>query len=47
MARDPLAALEVGRASLGHMTAYFFTGALPTEGTVCNQNLPPFAASIG
>ena len=30
-----------------YMTAYFFTGALPTKGTECNQNLQPFAASIG
>jgi hypothetical protein len=25
------------------MTAYFLTGALPLNGTVCRQNLPPFA----
>ncbi len=30
-----------------HMTAYFLTGALPPKGTVCSQNLPPFAAAIG
>jgi pimeloyl-ACP methyl ester carboxylesterase len=26
-----------------YMTAYFLTGALPSKGTVCRQNLPPFA----
>ncbi len=26
-----------------YMTAYFRTGALPPKGTVCRQNLPPFA----
>jgi pimeloyl-ACP methyl ester carboxylesterase len=29
------------------MTAYFNTGALPPKGTVCRQNLPPFAPPAG
>jgi pimeloyl-ACP methyl ester carboxylesterase len=30
-----------------YMTAYFRTGALPPKGTVCRQNLPPFAPPAG
>ena len=28
-----------------YMTNYFLTGALPAKGTVCSQNLPPFASA--
>jgi pimeloyl-ACP methyl ester carboxylesterase len=30
-----------------YMTAYFLTGAVPPKGTVCSQNLPPFATPVG
>jgi hypothetical protein len=30
-----------------YMTAYFQTGALPPKGTVCSQDLPPFAPPTG
>jgi len=30
-----------------YMTAYFQTGALPPKGTVCRQDLPPFAPPAG
>jgi TAP-like protein len=30
-----------------YMTAYFRTGALPPMGTVCRQDLPPFAPPLG
>jgi hypothetical protein len=35
--------LNPSRCASNYMTAYFRTGALPPKGTVCRQNLPPFA----
>jgi len=39
--------LNPSTCASNYMTAYFQTGALPPEGTVCRQNLPPFPPPAG
>ena len=39
--------LNPSTCASNYMTAYFHTGALPPKGTVCRQNLPPFAPPAG
>jgi pimeloyl-ACP methyl ester carboxylesterase len=41
------ALLNPSTCANNYMTAYFRTGALPPKGTVCRQNLPPFASPGG
>ena len=41
------ALLNPSTCASNYMTAYFRTGALPPQGTVCRQNLPPFATPAG
>jgi pimeloyl-ACP methyl ester carboxylesterase len=41
------ALLNPSTCASNYMTAYFQTGALPPKGTVCGQNLPPFAPPAG
>ena len=41
------ALLNPSTCASNSMTAYFNTGALPPKGTVCRQNLPPFAPFSG
>jgi pimeloyl-ACP methyl ester carboxylesterase len=41
------ALLNPSTCASNYMTAYFNTGALPPKGTVCRQNLPPFAPPTG
>jgi 6-phosphogluconolactonase/glucosamine-6-phosphate isomerase/deaminase len=37
--------LNPSTCARNYMTTYFLTGALPPKGTVCSQNLPPFASA--
>jgi pimeloyl-ACP methyl ester carboxylesterase len=39
--------LNPSTCASNYMTAYFRAGALPPKGTVCRQNLPPFAPPAG
>ncbi len=39
--------LNPSTCASNYMTAYFQRGALPPKGTVCGQNLPPFAPPAG
>jgi pimeloyl-ACP methyl ester carboxylesterase len=41
------ALLNPSTCASNSMTAYFNTGALPPKGTICRQNLPPFAPPAG
>ena len=36
--------LNPSTCASNNMTAYFRTGALPPDGSVCGQDLPPFPA---
>jgi pimeloyl-ACP methyl ester carboxylesterase len=40
-----IALLNPSTCADNYMTSYFLTGALPAKGTVCSQNLPPFASA--